>query len=57
MNNLNNTINTQHISILNIVLERTQSQILSVGYTLVLFKRKIKARAINKKNKATKKTN
>ena len=41
MNNLNNTINTQHISILNIVLERTQSQILSVGYTLVLFKRKI----------------
>lgn len=44
MNNLNNILNTQNISILNIVLERTQSQILSMGYTLVLFKSKIKKR-------------
>ncbi len=44
MENLNSPLNTQNISILNIVLNRSQSQILTLGYQLVLLKTKIKKR-------------
>jgi hypothetical protein len=44
MNNLHNILITQNISVLNMVLVRTQSQILSMGYSMVLFKSKIKKR-------------
>lgn len=44
MENLNSPLTTQNISILNIVLNRSQSQILTLGYQLVLLKTKIKKR-------------
>lgn len=44
MENLNNTLHTQNISLFNTVVDRSQSQILAIGYQMVLLKTKIKKR-------------
>lgn len=44
MENMNNTLNSTNISISNSVVDRSQSQILAIGYHMVLLKTKIKKR-------------
>ncbi len=44
MENINNTLNSTNISISNTVIDRSQSQILAIGYQMVLLKTKIKKR-------------
>lgn len=44
MENSNNTLNSTNISISNTVVDRSQSQILAIGYQMVLLKTKIKKR-------------
>ena len=44
MENINNTLNSANISISNTVIDRSQSQILAIGYQMVLLKTKIKKR-------------
>ncbi len=45
MENIINTLNSTNISISNTVIDRSQSQILAIGYQMVLLKIKIKKRA------------
>ena len=44
MENINNILNSANISISNTVIDRSQSQILAIGYQMVLLKTKIKKR-------------
>jgi hypothetical protein len=44
MENSNNTLNSSNISIYNAVIDRSQSQILAIGYQMVLLKTKFKKR-------------
>ena len=44
MENIINTLNSTNISISNTVIDRSQSQILAIGYQMVLLKTKIKKR-------------
>jgi len=44
MENLNSTLNSQNLSMFSTVVDRSQSQILALGYQMVLLKTKIKKR-------------
>ena len=44
MKNLNNALNAPNSPIFNTILERSRTQILSIGYNVILLKSKVKKR-------------